>query len=311
MKDTGNGFAARRDRPEQTISDVIIRRRSIWTSFRRERPAPDWQDPDTVVLQQRGRGARGLHIWTRSQGGACRRGPSRRQVTRCRSLKLWPRCRAVRTRSRRRGTVRVLVWSCGHFCAARRRRAGRLAIGHTKCMDCKLAAQHQSRTILQLYLYSDLLGAAQGIAASEYACCVPGEGSRQNPIASLIMGTYYRFVRAQLESCVAQPGGTLGTYPEGSSARCDVCRWWQECDRTRRRDDHLKPRRRYDPTSTEAALANGTPQPSLASQHSPCQSSNAQCTAHGNPMSAFESRHASRSWGATNNDPVHELSTGT
>jgi uncharacterized protein len=48
---------------------------------------------------------------------------------------------------------------------------------------------------------------------------------------------YFRHVKARLEkSC--DRGETGPTYPE-PCAHCDVCRWYKECDATRRADDHL------------------------------------------------------------------------
>jgi uncharacterized protein len=93
-------------------------------------------------------------------------------------------------------------------------------------------------TILQIALYSDLLGIAQGLLPEYMHVVVPREGFPTDSHRVLDYGAYYRFVRAQLEHCVAQPPGTLGTYPD-RMGKCDVCRWWQECDQRRRRDDHL------------------------------------------------------------------------
>jgi uncharacterized protein len=107
--------------------------------------------------------------------------------------------------------------------------------------DCKLARETKAGTILQLSLYSDLLSNSQGVPAVNMHVVMPGmpgEEFRTESHRVLDYAAYYRFVRAQLEDCVQQAHGTLGTYPEGGS-RCDVCRWWQECDNTRRRDDHL------------------------------------------------------------------------
>jgi predicted RecB family nuclease len=46
---------------------------------------------------------------------------------------------------------------------------------------------------------------------------------------------YYRRVRSALERAVESP---RETYPE-PVPHCEVCRWWPECDRRRRADDHL------------------------------------------------------------------------
>jgi predicted RecB family nuclease len=52
---------------------------------------------------------------------------------------------------------------------------------------------------------------------------------------------YYRYVKARLESACDGAGNSEGeapTYPE-PCAHCNVCRWWQECKKQWREDDHL------------------------------------------------------------------------
>src|SRR5579862_2891743 len=103
--------------------------------------------------------------------------------------------------------------------------------------DCKLARETKATTILQLALYSDLLATVQGLAP-EFMYVVPPaihfaeEAHRISDYAA-----YFRHVKARLEkSC--DRGEAAPTYPE-PCAHCDVCRWYKECDATRRTDDHL------------------------------------------------------------------------
>ncbi|MGE3274963.1 MAG: TM0106 family RecB-like putative nuclease [Vicinamibacterales bacterium] len=51
---------------------------------------------------------------------------------------------------------------------------------------------------------------------------------------------YYRMVKAQLLALVEQDADAIqaGYYPEPVEA-CDICRWWDRCNRRRRDDDHL------------------------------------------------------------------------
>jgi predicted RecB family nuclease len=103
--------------------------------------------------------------------------------------------------------------------------------------DCKLARETKATTILQLSFYSELLTAIQGqmpelmwvvIPGSEFA----GESHRIDDYAA-----YYRFVKAQLAGAT-KPRSPANTYPE-PCAHCDICRWFRECDKQRRSDDHL------------------------------------------------------------------------
>jgi uncharacterized protein len=103
--------------------------------------------------------------------------------------------------------------------------------------DCKLARETKATTILQLALYSDLLAAVQG-QAPEFMYVVPPAidfAEEAHRIADY--AAYFRHVKARLEKSCDQ-GETGPTYPE-PCAHCDVCRWYKECDSTRRADDHL------------------------------------------------------------------------
>jgi uncharacterized protein len=171
--------------------------------------------------------------------------------------------------------------------------------------DCKLARETKAGTIMQLALYSDLLGSAQGLLPEYLHVVVPGEGFPTESHRVLDYGAYYRFVRAQLEHCVAQPPGTLGTYPDRME-ECEVCRWWQECDQRRRRDDHLslvagisqvqqKQLREWDVRTVAALAAMPLPLP--------------QRPAHGSRESYERVREQARVQvqGRTEERPVHEL----
>ena len=103
--------------------------------------------------------------------------------------------------------------------------------------DCKLARETKATTILQLALYSDLLASVQG-QVPEFMYVVPPAiqfAEEAHRIADY--AAYFRHVKARLEkSCDCGEAGP--TYPE-PCAHCDVCRWYKECDATRRADDHL------------------------------------------------------------------------
>src|ERR1700722_11910373 len=103
--------------------------------------------------------------------------------------------------------------------------------------DTKLARETKAATILQLSLYSELLGKIQG-AMPEFLWVVPpgkefaGEKYRVTEYAA-----YYRYVRKRLLDTVGE-GVAKETYPEPVE-HCNICRWFKECDTRRRADDHL------------------------------------------------------------------------
>ena len=106
-------------------------------------------------------------------------------------------------------------------------------------LDTKLARQTKAGTVLQLCLYSDLVYDLQGILPENMYVVSPGAGFTPEAFRADDYLAYYRLIRRRLEQAVAQddpPGGA--TYPEPVE-HCEICRWWQRCDRRRRDDDHL------------------------------------------------------------------------
>src|ERR1700722_17399434 len=140
--------------------------------------------------------------------------------------------------------------------------------------DCKLSRETKATTILQLSFYSELLGEikrpsntlsppstplpksksksnkcqsvfdsdpAQGSAPDflpEYMWVVPpGKESSPEQYRVAEYSAYYRHVKDCLEKSTNNGHG-FTTYPE-PCVHCDICRWFRECDRRRRDDDHL------------------------------------------------------------------------
>lgn len=104
-------------------------------------------------------------------------------------------------------------------------------------LDTKLARETTGATVLQLCLYADLLAPIQGESPQHVFAVVPYEGGfREERFRVDAYAAFYRRVRRQLESVMAQPAAT--SYPEPVPA-CDTCRWFQTCDARRRADDHL------------------------------------------------------------------------
>ena len=122
-------------------------------------------------------------------------------------------------------------------------RPSRFGAWSYEALDTKLAQETKAGAVLQLCLYSDLLGEVQG-APPELMHVVPRRPGF--PLESYRVDdylAYYRLVRRRLEAAVdegATPDGAAAapTYPE-PVPHCDVCRWWPRCDQQRRTDDHL------------------------------------------------------------------------
>ena len=117
-------------------------------------------------------------------------------------------------------------------------RASSLGDWSYEVYDCKLAHDTKASTILQLSLYSELLNAIQGVLPDAMYVVPPGETFHAEQYRVLDYAAYYRYVKGRLEAAVADNNGVAATYPE-PTPHCEMCKWWKDCDRTRRKDDHL------------------------------------------------------------------------
>jgi uncharacterized protein len=103
--------------------------------------------------------------------------------------------------------------------------------------DTKLAVDTKAGTILQLSLYSELVGAMQGTIPERMHVVRPGTDFAPETFRVDDFGAYYRLVKARLLAAVSAPDdGAL--YPVRVE-ECAVCRWWTHCQGRWREDDHL------------------------------------------------------------------------
>lgn len=100
-----------------------------------------------------------------------------------------------------------------------------------------LARETKSGTILQLCLYTDLLGNTQGIEPEYMHVVAPWSGYERQPYRFASYAAYYRKVKRALQESLADSQAEE-TYPD-PRPHCDICRWREHCDRHRREDDHL------------------------------------------------------------------------
>jgi predicted RecB family nuclease len=104
-------------------------------------------------------------------------------------------------------------------------------------VDTKLARETKATTILQLSLYSELLGKMQGTMPEFLWVVPPGAGFAGEKYRVSEYAAYYRYVRRRLLEAVGKQAGKE-TYPEPVE-HCNICRWFKECDARRHADDHL------------------------------------------------------------------------
>lgn len=107
-------------------------------------------------------------------------------------------------------------------------------------VDTKLAKETRAGTVLQLALYSEMLAAAQSVVPEYFHVITPDLEAPKQSYRVHDYTAYFRLIRARLDAYAALPLEVIAgdNYPEPVE-HCDVCRWWSECDRRRRADDHL------------------------------------------------------------------------
>jgi predicted RecB family nuclease len=109
-----------------------------------------------------------------------------------------------------------------------------------EAVDTKLAIETRGGTILQLVLYSELLGIAQGTIPEKFHVVTPDRDTPVQTFRVQDFAAYFRLIRARLEDTTGNDPGAIANahYPEPVE-HCEVCRWWRTCDQRRRADDHL------------------------------------------------------------------------
>lgn len=99
-------------------------------------------------------------------------------------------------------------------------------------IDTKLSTQTRAGTILQITLYSELLTEIQGAMPEEMHVRTP-DGEISYRVTDYL--SYFRLTKKRLNDALIEP---VETYPEPCS-HCDICDWWEHCNKIRRKDDHL------------------------------------------------------------------------
>src|SRR5713101_3391594 len=205
---------------------------------RGERTAPDWADPDLAIILERGdRHEKDYLAHLAAQGltvenlGHIDHKEEERLLAE--TLALMERGAEVIAQ----GALSDGEWFGRPDVLRRVEKPSKPWAWSYEVVDTKLARETKATTILQLSLYSDLLKLIQGTMPEFLWVVPPGEGYAGEKYPVLEYAAYYRHVRKRLLKAVGE-NGSKETYPEPVE-HCNVCRWFRECDRRRRADDHL------------------------------------------------------------------------
>ncbi len=104
--------------------------------------------------------------------------------------------------------------------------------------DCKLALETKGTTVLQLFLYSELVAEVQHRFPEWMYVVTPTEQFEPEPYRVAEYAAYCRYIKGHFERLCDAPPDSVKTYPE-PVPHCPICRWFAECDKKRRNDDHL------------------------------------------------------------------------
>jgi predicted RecB family nuclease len=203
---------------------------------RGQRAAPEWRAPDLFVIQELGLRHEAAYLdFLRGQGIA---------VVDLRSIKddqksllETRRCMERGAEVIAQGTLAVGRWFGKPDVLRKEPKPGRFGEWSYEVYDCKLACETKATTILQLALYSALLGEIQGREPEFMHVVPPGSSFEAESYRCAEYAAYYRYVKARLEK-FCDDGQGAATYPEPCT-HCAVCRWFAECDAKWRKDDHL------------------------------------------------------------------------
>lgn len=203
---------------------------------RGQRGAPEWRAPDLFVIQELGLRHEAAYLdFLRGQGIA---------VVDLRSIKgdheslLETRtCMEQGAELVAQGTLGVGRWFGRSDVLRKVPKPSRFGDWSYEAYDCKLACETKATAILQLALYSALLGEIQGREPEFMYVVPPGSSFEAESYRCTEYAAYYRYVKGRLEKFCDDRQGTR-TYPEPCE-HCAICRWFVQCDTKRREDDHL------------------------------------------------------------------------
>lgn len=104
-------------------------------------------------------------------------------------------------------------------------------------IDTKLARETKGGSVLQLCLYADLLSKMQGVAPENLFIVSPWTEFEPQRFRYPEFAAYFRRAKRSAE-IATDVTRNCETYPD-PRAHCDTCRWKHDCDKKRRKDDHL------------------------------------------------------------------------
>jgi len=206
---------------------------------RGQRSAPEWRSPDLKVIQELGLRHEAAYLQSLRDAGLSF--ADLREMSEQLALSETLACMRRGLDVICQGAIASGRWFGRPDVLRKVAKPSRLGDWSYEVYDCKLARDTKAASILQLALYSAVVAEIQGPEpefAPEFMHVIPGgQPFRSEPYRFAEYAAYYRLVKTRPDK-VCDEAHPLATYPE-PCPHCDICRWFQECDATRRADDHL------------------------------------------------------------------------
>jgi predicted RecB family nuclease len=107
-------------------------------------------------------------------------------------------------------------------------------------IDTKLARETRAGTIMQLGLYSEMLGRVQEVRPEYFHVVTPDKVTPRHEYRLDDYAAYFRLIRAQMLGVLElEPDLITDTWYPEPVEHCEICRWLMQCKDKRRADDHL------------------------------------------------------------------------
>jgi predicted RecB family nuclease len=123
-----------------------------------------------------------------------------------------------------------------------RRVPGSSAFGNWsyEVIDTKLSRETKAGTILQLGLYSEMLGRVQQARPETFHVVTPDKVAPHQKYRLDDYAAYFRLIRTlMLDTIALDPDEILQSFYPEPVAQCEICSWAMQCRDKRRADDHL------------------------------------------------------------------------
>lgn len=103
-------------------------------------------------------------------------------------------------------------------------------------IDTKLAQNTKAGTVIQLCLYTYLLGDLQQSLPRKMHVVKPGDDFPTDTYNYTDFRAYFELVKHQLDTAIGTAPAATNPLPV---TKCNTCRWWKHCDKQWHEEDHL------------------------------------------------------------------------